>query len=182
VVIAIIGILATLVITQVAGAQGRARNAQAKSDITEAGKAVELFKADDNNTTGNVVTASAATRLYDTTGQTTGGNFGTGVTIKNIFSGTTTYSSTTGASRYGASLSKTPSKLHIYTYTAAGTTAGAVDATSYSIWTSVVNGSGVTDTSFCVVNGASVNGTGTGYSGTDTGQATGTNYTAPTGC
>ena len=48
VVIAIIGILATLVVTQLASARVKARNSSAKSDVTEAGKAVEVYKNDEN--------------------------------------------------------------------------------------------------------------------------------------
>ncbi len=158
VVIAIIGILATLVITQVAGAQVRARNSQAKSDVTAGGKAVELFRNDEANATGNALAVTADATLSGPTGTTAGGTFTGTLTIKDVFAGRQVYDGTPANNKYGASLVKTPSTAHIFTYETAPNAAGTIAATSYSLWTQVANGSGVTDNSFCITNGASING------------------------
>jgi len=47
IVIAIIGILATLVIVQTGDSNRKARNATAQSDIAQLGKAVESFRIED---------------------------------------------------------------------------------------------------------------------------------------
>lgn len=60
VVIAIIGILAAIVTTQLAGAQVKARNTRAQNDVSEMSKGMELFKADDNNSSNAVVAAYVA--------------------------------------------------------------------------------------------------------------------------
>lgn len=153
VVIAIIGILATLVITQVSGAQQKARNSNAKSDVTQMGKAVELFKNDDTNGTGNSISVSADVTLEAST--SAGGT----PTIPAMFTGALSVTAPT----YGAGITKTPSTNHDFRYETNNTTAG-VNSTAYSIWTTVTTG----DTAFCVRNGTSI-------SGTDS-------TTAPTGC
>jgi prepilin-type N-terminal cleavage/methylation domain-containing protein len=139
VVIAIIGILATLVITQVSGAQQKARNANAKSDVTQGGKAIELYKNDDTNGTGNIVTVSADATL---TASTTGG--GTPA-IPTMFTGTFALGTT-----YAAGITKSPSSSHIYRYEV-GT------QPAYSLWTTVTTN----DTTFCIKGGVTINGTDT---------------------
>lgn len=56
VVIAIIGILSTVVISQIDGARTRARNSTAKGDVVTAGKAIEIYKNDPLNN-GRVIAA-----------------------------------------------------------------------------------------------------------------------------
>ncbi len=153
VVIAIIGILATLVITQVSGAQQKARNANAKSDVTQMGKAVELYRNDDSNSTGNSISGSntaAIDAVLAGTGSGTGANTNTGTTtIPAMFTGTLNVAGFT----YGTGITKTPSTTHIYRYETNSTAAGAA-ATAYSIWTQVTS----SDTAFCVKNGTTING------------------------
>lgn len=59
VVVSIIGILATLVITQLGKAQSKARNSSIKSDVVAAGKAIETFRLDDT-AGGRVIGAGSA--------------------------------------------------------------------------------------------------------------------------
>jgi len=141
VVIAIIGILATLVITQLSGARIKARNGNAKSDATEAGKAVEVFKSDDNSNEKPVLTnlvTPTTSNLYTTTANTcTVGGVAKGCFIAtlgsatsntvtsdgagaasagwtNVFAGT--QNTTSGSMAYGVKFTKTPGNGYIYTY------------------------------------------------------------------
>ena len=86
VVIAIIGILATLVVTQLGSARIKARNSSAKSDNTEGGKAIEVYKNDDA-AAGNVIigganslSTSSDTTLAYATGGALSATMCTGVT------------------------------------------------------------------------------------------------------
>lgn len=115
VVIAIIGILATLVITQLGSARTKARNATVKSDVTEAGKAVETFKANDSYP--DLVIASRVA------GGDTLANPSAGA-ILDIFTGVS--NSTT---QYPLKLTKTPSSIYVYNYLTDTPTIGAAHAT-----------------------------------------------------
>ena len=114
VVIAIIGILSVMVVTQLGNARGKAVVSTAKSDVTEVGKAIELFKNNDALTVPGQIIANmnATTPVADTL------NDGGAGTITGIFTGTTT---TSGAFAYGLKLTKSPKGI-TYTYK---TTAGA---------------------------------------------------------
>jgi type IV pilus assembly protein PilA len=103
VVIAIIAILATLVITQLGNARGKAVVSGAKSDVSEAGKAVELFKNSDLVTTGYVVPSLTAGTTLDSTG--------TGASFLAIFTG-----STSAAGTYGVKFTKTSGAGVTYAY------------------------------------------------------------------
>ncbi len=65
VVIAIIGILSTLVVTQLNSARIRARNSQAKNDISEMGKSADLFKNDDTAGELPIAALTVATAAYN---------------------------------------------------------------------------------------------------------------------
>jgi prepilin-type N-terminal cleavage/methylation domain-containing protein len=145
VVIAIIGILATLVIVQLGGAQTRARNSNAKSDVSQMGKAVETWKTNNGNenaVSGAAVSAGAAGTSL--TGTTVGGNF-------NVLFNT--------AGAYPIMIARTSSATHIYGYatsTAVGSPAmTTVTSTDYCIGTAVSTQGGVTDTGYFVMNGNS---------------------------
>ena len=141
VVIAIIGILATLVITQLAGARIKARNSSAKSDITEAGKAVEVFKGDElagervisafaastatNNpaasATADCTGAAATTCRVDNLNNTTASSgwlTGQGTNGTPIWATTQASVGSTNAygNSYGVQLTKTPGTGYIYYY------------------------------------------------------------------
>ena len=128
VVIAIIGILATLVITQLASARSKARNANAKSDVVEAGKAVTAFANDDaaadyviNNLSGGTDTLTSA------------GAPGSGGSITTLFTGTQSVSGLTYATKYN----KTPGTGYTYTYLT-GLSAAARNSTTtkhFAFWT-----------------------------------------------
>lgn len=161
VVIAIIGILATLVTTFVASARTRSRNAAAKNDISQMGKAVELFRQDPNNVLGYVIAtvdASNATLTMTAAGNPTA----TGSPlITAIFSGNQPFyaAAPSTSSYYGTEISRTPSISHTYNYrTITPTTSPRRQAvgTSYRISTTVAVGTGVTDQAFCILNGSSV--------------------------
>lgn len=105
VVIAIIGILATLVITQLGNARKKAVVSGAKSDVAEAGKAIEVFKVNDD-AAGNIITASVV-------GGDTLINAGTGG-IDQVFKGA--LSTTAGSLSYGLKFTKTSGSSITYTY------------------------------------------------------------------
>ena len=149
VVIAIIGILATLVITQLSGARIKARNGNAKSDITEAGKAIEVFKNDDNSSEKVIAAATApagagspsgtAVSCSKVSGVTTAtacnvetvtnagpqNNFGT------IFAGTQVSNSNGAGDKYGVAFTKSAGPSYVYFYETrdnGATTVGNVSA------------------------------------------------------
>ena len=159
VVIAIIGILATLVITQLSGARVKARNSSAKSDITEAGKAVEVLKAEDlsgekpldgvNVPTAVTTGSSANPNGFLATASANGcslaaaaspchvsnlNNTTAGAGWATIFSGTQTVVGGATGNSYGVAFSKTPGSGYMYFYESADTgavsTAGALSANS----------------------------------------------------
>lgn len=187
VVIAIIGILATLVITNLTSARVKARNANAQSDITEAGKSIEVFRNDDlsggknidgateaapggtafpggTNAANNAaisMTMAAGAASYSTALGSAGATFGA------VFSGTQTF--TAGTAQYGLNLSKTPGTSYTYTYVdgvSGASTKQQIAATCYGIETTVDNSNGVTANAFYIMNGTS--GTLAAYNTIDT--------------
>lgn len=145
VVIAIIGILATLVITQVSGAQLRARNSNAASDVSQMGKAIELYKNDDSGN-GNPITVAAAATTDATLNGTTETNG-----FLAIFSGTANF--TSGSAAYAVDINKTPNANYTYTYDTSGGTLRANDATCYVIQTNRVNVGTTVNPPYSVLNG-----------------------------
>lgn len=145
VVIAIIGILATLVITQVSGAQLRARNSNAASDVSQMGKAIELYKNDDSGNGNPITVAAAATTDATLIGTAETNSF----TL--IFSGVANY--TSGSAAYAVDINKTPNANYTYTYDTSGGTARANNATCYVIQTSRVQIGTVVPGPYSIFNG-----------------------------
>ena len=96
VVIAIIGILSTLVVTQLGASQIKARNATAQSDIAEMGKVVDSFRTDD--VASGTVVSNPPSGTVDTLSGTSG-------TLTSLFTGTQNVQGLT----YAALVQKTPS-------------------------------------------------------------------------
>jgi prepilin-type N-terminal cleavage/methylation domain-containing protein len=141
VVIAIIGILATLVITQLQSARIKARNASAKSDVTEAGKAIETFKNEDIAAERVIGAGAAAGNRLTVTGTTPG-------TMVGVFSGQLLATTTAGANRYPVKLAKTPASTITYTYCPAAAAdraavgslpAASATAHTFRFWASGIN-------------------------------------------
>ena len=127
VVIAIIGILATLVITQLGGATTKARNANAQSDVVEAGKSIQVF-ANDDAAGGSVISTAGA------------GSSISGVGTLPFFT-TGTQSFVAGSLMYGTLIAKTPSAgKYTYGYTASVGTASALTGSNptYNFCTNIV--------------------------------------------
>lgn len=149
VVIAIIAILATLVITQLGGAQTKARNSNAKSDVTQAGKAIETWKTNQESDTpiavsgvpsGTGVAGVSGTAPADRiTGSTPAGNWGS------------MFNNGNDADSYPVSITKAPSDSYTYGYTANGA--------DYCVGTNTVVSSSVQDGTFWFSNGSTVDGT-----------------------
>jgi len=130
VVIAIIGILAVLVITNLASARVKARTAASQSDVTGVGQAIEAFKNDDTAADQVIGTAAFATAANDATLNNT-----TATTVfAAIFTGT--QNATTAASNtYAIKLTKSPSSATTYTYCSSTVgTAYMLTAGDYQFW------------------------------------------------
>jgi len=133
IVIAIIGILATLVIVQTGDSNRKARNASAQSDIAQMGKAVESFRIEDA-ASGQVV--SNPSGFVDQQG---GGRSD----FQALFTGT----QNVGALTYAAAVTKTPGTPYVYRYVASGTQTGqtgrqlvkgALNQPAYALCTTLV--------------------------------------------
>jgi prepilin-type N-terminal cleavage/methylation domain-containing protein len=139
IVIAIIGILATLVLAQVASAQIRARNSAAQSDVNQSGKAVETWRT----TTGaDTVTISMI--------RPASGNLTSAYINDTLVRSGWTSNFNTPTTAYPVSVTKTPGPSIAYGYQtdAAGN--------NYCIATNQGSGSGlVVSTGFAIVNGSS---------------------------
>lgn len=151
VVIAIIGILATLVITQLGGARVKARVAAAKGEITEGGKAIEVYKAED--AAGDRIIAALGTAAPPTTD--TLNSAGTG-TLDDIFTG----SMSPTAFTYGLKYTKTPGTAYTYNYLttvqSGSATVRSNQFSCYVLWvTNLETGSTETNQQFYVRNGTS---------------------------
>ena len=109
VVIAIIGIISTLVISQLGNARNQARNARAKNDISQAGVAIEAFKegVGDGQIIGNIPTF--ATVIVDKV-SSSGTN-----TLTDIFTG---IESGTSPYTYSVKINSIPSPFYSYGYIA----------------------------------------------------------------
>jgi len=117
VVIAIIGILATLVVTQVASARTRARDAQAKTAISSAGKAIATYTTSVSE--GNVISSGA-------TGASSLAVTGTTLTPSTGTTWATVFTGAESATTYGVRIPSAPSGDYTFQYvaTATGSTAG----------------------------------------------------------
>ena len=162
VVIAIIGILAALVVTQLGAARVKARNSSAKSDVTEAGKAIEVFKNDDANSASKVIapwgtatTAGIASINYNAS-TVTGG-------FTSIFTGTSSVAGFT----YGLDINNSVGANQTYTYTthaqsgnagAATLVPGATNYGNYVFQTSLDTADASSTAYFWVYNGTSAAG------------------------
>lgn len=103
VVIAIIGVISALVITQLGSARVKSRNATAKSDVIEAGQAIEAYKA--NTEHDNLIISHVNEGGDIITG-------GTGVcSACDLFSG-----AESSEQEYPLRLVKTPSENYLYNY------------------------------------------------------------------
>jgi prepilin-type N-terminal cleavage/methylation domain-containing protein len=154
VVIAIIAILATLVVTRLTSAQAKARVADAKQDVAQVGKSIEVFRTDPDSGSfpiaATVVTAAAAANNCQTPAGVAKkcnteylGSASSATYMDpagkwaNIFSGSLKVAPT-GGSTYGIKMNKTAAPGYIYTYytaaTATAPTTGAVsNSTAYSL-------------------------------------------------
>lgn len=159
VVIAIIGILATLVITQLSGATARARNSNAKSDVSQIGKAVETWKTTTN--TENAVDGAAVTTAHPLTrlnGTGAGTTCTAGSYTNNDACGAWTgLFNTAGA--YPVRVSKTPSTSHNYGYVTSTAdvtpTMSEYLSTNYCIGTTVTSSTNALDGAFYIMDGVS---------------------------
>jgi type IV pilus assembly protein PilA len=159
VVIAIIGILATLVITQLSGATARARNSNAKSDVSQMGKAVETWKTTtntENAVDSGAVAAATQTRVNgDGTGTCNGSVNATcaGLGWTTLFN-----TATTG---FPVRVNKSPSTSHTYTYatstSAVAPAMGTYTSTNYCVATTVTSTTNAQDGAFAVVDGVTTN-------------------------
>jgi prepilin-type N-terminal cleavage/methylation domain-containing protein len=157
VVIAIIGILATLVIIQLGGAQVRARNSNAKSDISQGGKSIETWKTSNGIETVFLGRGAGVVPTTTLTGTTNSGEFTT--LFSNAAPDATHYAG------YPLTLTKSPSTSQVYSYMASAYDAAAVDlqkvdatGTAYCLTTSVSTTNNVTDTAYIINSGSSVTG------------------------
>jgi len=184
VVIAIIGILAAIVVTQLQGAQVKARNVRAQNDVSEMSKGISLFAADDSNSTNSVIatiggasvgTAAAAASIaasstYNCSATTwSAGNF-----LCAIFTGTQLYSTT--APTYSTHLGSIQGG-YTYTYgtngsstttnaTTSQNTGTAGPVANYMIGTNLVTTGTGSSTAAWVQNGASQTATSGGVPAT----------------
>lgn len=142
VVIAIIGILATLVVTQLGTARAKARDASAKSDVSEAGKAIEAFKNDDTASDGIIAAGSTGGLVLNNT---------TGGTIATYFSGTQVVATTGATNRYAVKFVKSPGATQAYAYKTSpiGTVGTLVASSTYTFCSPLESGGG-----FIVDNGS----------------------------
>jgi type IV pilus assembly protein PilA len=146
VVIAIIGILAALVVTQLGTARVKARNTSAKSDVSEAGKAIEAFRSNDLNTAGRPITSGTA---YSATspfgGDTLTGT--TGANVLQLFAGTEVVSVAGATNTYSLKLTQSQGSNQIYHYASKTGLAGNLGkldttGTGYAFWTTLDSADG----------------------------------------
>lgn len=154
VVIAIIGILATLVVTQMGGARIRARNSTAQSDVAGIGKAIEVFKSEEN-AGDRVIGVTAAATLNNTTegGQTVFLDLMAGKTFVDMDASPDDLNST-----YAIGIKKSPSVAYTYNYSTSpvGTANGKLTDVStgcYLVYTNIKSENGGSDTYFFARNG-----------------------------
>lgn len=179
VVISIISIISTLVISQLGNARGAARDAKAKSDVTEAGKAIEAFKNDESSG-GGVISEKLVSGSFGVGGYGTGYTTGSGGTVSGYgvpligitLSGTTSWPGSvsprsfplvfsgtqvagTTALSYAVKISRTPADSYTYDYCTTTTTTQYDTLTSGSDNGYVFGAYGMRDGSlFSIVNGS----------------------------
>lgn len=101
VVITIIGILAAVVVASLQGAETKAQNAHAQSDLSAMGTAISLFEVDNNNQLIRALNSSSSGGDTLTASTTT-------TSFTQLFSGSDPY--------FLAKVTSTPSKAYTYTY------------------------------------------------------------------
>jgi prepilin-type N-terminal cleavage/methylation domain-containing protein len=130
--ITVIGILASLVINRVELSRVKARNSQAKSDISQAGRAIELYKNDDDSE-GRAIAAN--TPVTASSGPIVGSlnSCGTAAipkscnvvalsrdsssgSLEDIFTGRVKVSTTAPINTYGLDIKKVPGAGYSYYY------------------------------------------------------------------
>jgi hypothetical protein len=143
-----------LVITQLAGAQVRARNSNAKSDITQIGKAIGIEQTNNTLLGGNTYFDSAT-------------NLATSLNATALNGWATLFGDSSHDGAYNKlCLVKSPSSFYTYQYqtnaTQTNASIGAVGAipttsasTKYCVATNVSTASNVSDVAFYVNNGIS---------------------------
>lgn len=164
VVVAIIAVLATMVLTQLAGAQTRARNSQAKSDISEMGKAIEYWRI--NVMSDTVVDAASLENIPNPNGVSGSGSVpGTRITGSEA---TETWKKIFGnGTVYPVYVLKSPSASYTYGYVTNSEPDPSVpevngslsaNSDSYCVGTNTVAPVGATysEQAFFVVNGSSI--------------------------
>ncbi|MEZ0287040.1 MAG: type II secretion system protein [Candidatus Paceibacterota bacterium] len=168
-VIAIIGILATLIITQLSGAQAKSRNAAAKSDISQMGKGIESWMVTTTVAVERAANSRATTTNVPLTrinGTGAGATCTVGVYTQNATCGgwASYFNSATGA--YPVRISKTPSFAHTYGYASSVVIAPAAPPTvpfiasqvtsqNYCVGTSVTDSITAPDGAFYIKDGIS---------------------------
>jgi prepilin-type N-terminal cleavage/methylation domain-containing protein len=135
VVIAIIGILATLVITNLGSARVKARNSAVKSDVSQAGRAIEARIGDDTNPetlpgTPAQAVAGPSAKVINASASQFAGSFNT------IFDGTQASSGLTIPVRF----SKSANQKYCYFTDAESATVANVAVSSTSTYMFLANG------------------------------------------
>jgi prepilin-type N-terminal cleavage/methylation domain-containing protein len=151
VVIAIIAILATVVLSNLTGLRVKARNASTKSDVTEAGKTIEVYKNDDQSSERVIGVTAAGVSITSTA--TAGG-------VVPFSSSTAVYAAGTATNRYAIKIEKTPGTGYTYKYTTVTIPATTYDMVtgSYTFCGNIVAGGGDVVGIYSVTDGSSTTG------------------------
>lgn len=170
VVIAIISILAVLIITRLAGTSVRAKNANAKSDITQIGKGIGVEVANNPKMADKYFASTFTNPTITGAGgvDCTNGTCldGTATPGSNFWNNYFNDPSSTSKGYNKLNVSKTPTSDYVYGYSTDAAVGGAglpqendgvpaPTATNYCIATNVSTASGVTDSAFFINNGNS---------------------------
>jgi prepilin-type N-terminal cleavage/methylation domain-containing protein len=151
IVIAIIAILATVVLANVASTRVKARNASTRSDVSEAGKSIEVYKNDERSSERVIGVTAAGVSITSTA--TAGG-------VVPFSSSTAVYAAGTNTNRYAVRIEKTPGAGYTYKYTTVTIPATTYDtvAGSYTFCGNIVAGGGDTAGIFSLTDGSTSTG------------------------